>query len=88
MMIRGAKSFPNGARVQYHRMHAINISRLGASVTINSYRNQSTDQISWQDTYTLPIEVISAEGDPQALALKFLTTAGQPHEGGTVDLEG
>lgn len=54
-MFQLPKIAPNGAQLNYHRIHRLEISPEGNYiVTLNSYTTEDVNGIiSWQDTYVL-----------------------------------
>lgn len=79
---------PHGAAASVHRIHGIEIGEK-SYVTVNSFADENVEKVLWQQTYELPSDALSGEGDPRHNALLWLseTMGGGVIVDGPIDLE-
>ncbi len=78
---------PNFARTTVHRVARVEIlPRQGVvRVVVDSYPDDVTENIAWEEVHILDRAALSGEGDPEALALEAMVAAGGPLEGGEIE---
>lgn len=75
---------PNGATANTHRLQAVNIGSDGSiGVVINSFTNDTTDRVVWQEIHQMPVEAFNAAPYPQCV-FDWLTGNGGFFSGGQV----
>jgi hypothetical protein len=76
-----SKEFPNGAVAQYHRAVRFEVHADATHAVVNSYHREDMELISWQDTYTIPLELkVSTLADVESI----LALPGAPFAGATI----
>lgn len=77
---------PQGATCKAHRIDKLIVDASGATATLNSYANDSSTMIVWQDVHTVPMLTLGSGNYPQNV-YEYLVSASGAFPSGTLMFE-